>query len=99
MIIVIPYILIALVFAFITAGMARRRGRESGIWGVLGFLFGIFAMLLLLVIGSAAPQPAHQIVQATSGSKYDEIAKLKALLDQGVLSQEEFDVQKRRLLS
>ena len=42
--------------------------------------------------GNTAPQ------SAASSSVADELTKLKNLLDQGILSQEEFDTQKKRLL-
>ncbi|MFC4682891.1 SHOCT domain-containing protein [Exiguobacterium sp. s149] len=44
-------------------------------------------------------QPTQQTVAATSISAADELLKLKQLLDAGVLSQDEFDAQKTKLLS
>lgn len=40
-----------------------------------------------------------QRTSKTSSSVADEILKLKSLLDEGILTQEEFDAQKKRLLS
>jgi hypothetical protein len=40
-----------------------------------------------------------QRTSQTSSSVADEIIKLKSLLDEGILTQEEFDAQKKRLLS
>lgn len=44
-------------------------------------------------------QPTQQTVAATSISAADELLKLKQLLDAGILSQDEFDAQKTKLLS
>ncbi|WP_158032204.1 hypothetical protein [Rhizobium rhizosphaerae] len=54
MILIIIWFAFALLFGFLTANMARRRGRDSSVWGILGFLFGIFAMILLFLAGDAS---------------------------------------------
>lgn len=105
MMVVIVWFVVALVFAFISAGMANSRGRSGGLWGILGFFFGIFTVLILAIIGNDTSsrasnmQVGYQPVSTPPASKFDEIAKLKALLDSGVLTQAEFDIQKAKLLS
>lgn len=102
MLFIVIYLVFGTIFALITSGMANRRGRNGGLWGLLGFLFGIFAMLVLLIIGkssSANTVTAGQQYLTPATSKFDEISKLKALLDSGVLTQAEFDQQKSKLLS
>ncbi|MEV5021408.1 hypothetical protein MRBLMA1_001230 [Sphingobium sp. LMA1-1-1.1] len=37
--------------------MAQARDREPVLWGVLGATFGIFAILLLALIGPGSPSP------------------------------------------
>ena len=44
---------------------------------------------------AAAPAPAP----APAPSKYDDLAKLKTLLDSGVITQEEFDAKKKEILN
>ncbi|MEC9264728.1 MAG: SHOCT domain-containing protein [Pseudomonadota bacterium] len=101
------YLAFGLIFALICANMAKSRNRSTGLWGVLGFFLGIIAVLILAIIGKdkdspAAADPASggtpALQPAKSNSNLDEIAKLKKLLDNGVLTQDEFDEQKRRLL-
>jgi hypothetical protein len=46
----------------------------------------------------AAPAPAAAAPSGAAGS-YDQLMRLKALLDAGALTQEEFDAEKQRLLS
>jgi hypothetical protein len=43
---------------------------------------------------AAAPAPAA----ASSDDKFDQLTKLKQLLDQGILTQAEFDVEKMKVL-
>ena len=51
----------------------------------------------------AAPEPAPAAPAAPAGASsaggYDELMRLKGLLDAGVLTQEEFDAQKQLVLS
>lgn len=43
------FIFIWLAFAFVTAIAAPSRGRSGGNWFILGLLFGVFALVALLV--------------------------------------------------
>jgi hypothetical protein len=102
--IIIIWLVFGLFFALISAGMANRRGRNGALWGVLGFFIGIFAILILAIIGKSAEishtvQLAHYPSETPAISKFDEIAKLKALLDSGVLTQAEFEAEKQKILS
>lgn len=103
MIILVVWPIVGLICAIICAGMAGSRGRSGVLWGILGFFFGLLAILVLAIIGkdrSAMAFHAGYLPAATPpASKFDEIAKLKALLDSGVLTQAEFDKQKKALLS
>ncbi|WP_421876397.1 SHOCT domain-containing protein [Pacificispira sp.] len=101
------YLAFGIIFALLCASMAKSRNRSIGLWTVLGFFLGLFAVLILAIIGKdknapAAADPASAgtpaLQPAKSSSNLDEIAKLKKLLDDGVLTQDEFDEQKRRLL-
>lgn len=44
-------LLFALLFAWVTYTMAKNRGREAALWGVLGFFFPCVAIVVLLLIG------------------------------------------------
>ena len=99
----VVWFVFALLFAFLTAGMAKRRNRDGAVWGILGFLFGVFAMLFLLVLGNAQAPVSGSVQYAAAAipafSKFEEIEKLKSLLDRGAITQEEFDIAKKKLLS
>ncbi|MST83662.1 SHOCT domain-containing protein [Hallella mizrahii] len=51
------------------------------------------------VSNALANKPKEQINVENTGSTADELLKLKSLLDQKILTQEEFDAQKAKLLS
>ena len=46
-------ILVRLLIAWIGYTMAKTRNREPMFWAVFCFLFGIFAVIVLLLIGDA----------------------------------------------
>lgn len=56
----------------------------------------IAGVIIVYVINKPNKQPTQQIIK---DSKEDRLIKLKSLLDQNVLTQEEFDEQKKRILS
>ena len=49
------FIALAVTAAFTCIGhsMAESRGRNSTLWAVLSFLFGIFAIIVLAIMGQA----------------------------------------------
>jgi hypothetical protein len=46
----IAFLVYAIVFGIITALAANARGREPGAWFFLGFLFGVFGLIAVLVM-------------------------------------------------
>jgi Short C-terminal domain len=103
--IIVFWLIFGTLFAFICSGMAKRRNRDGGLWGFLGFLFGLLTVIVLAIIGDA-PTSGTQAYAALpdananpKASNLDELAKLKGLLDAGVITQVEFDTQKAKLLS
>lgn len=48
-------ICLSLVFAFVCAGIAARKGRSKLGWGILGLLFSIVTLIVLLSIPSKRP--------------------------------------------
>ncbi|MFF1692047.1 SHOCT domain-containing protein [Streptomyces sp. NPDC058257] len=55
-------------------------------------------MLATQLANEEGSVPAPGTVQPQPQSVADELGKLKALVEQGVLTQDEFDQQKKRLL-
>ncbi len=50
------------------------------------------------ILSTLPPEAQTKEETKTSSSVADEIQKMKSLLDSGVLTQEEFDIQKKKLL-
>ena len=46
---------IGAIFAFLCAFMAKNRGRNPKIWGILGLVFSVFAVIALAIMGEASP--------------------------------------------
>ncbi|KAA0698291.1 SHOCT domain-containing protein [Neorhizobium sp. P12A] len=90
----ILWIIIGCICAAICSNMARSRGRGSGLWAVLGFFLGLLAILILAVMGNT-----NERLTVSSASRGEEIAKLKQLHDEGVLTEDEFEQEKRQLLA
>jgi len=49
----------------LTAIVATRRGRPTTLWAVVGFLFGLWAFIAVLLIGKPKPRP-HEHFPPTS---------------------------------
>ncbi|WP_156459502.1 NINE protein [Brevundimonas sp. Root1279] len=78
------------------------------IWFVVGLLFliplGIWLLIDLFLISGMVESHNRELMlrlnarPKAAGSQVDELAKFAALRDQGAISDDEYDVQKRRLL-
>jgi cell division protein FtsW (lipid II flippase) len=40
-------------FAVLCAEMARTRNRNTAVWAIMGLLFGVFAVIVLALIGKS----------------------------------------------
>ncbi len=100
MIILVVWIAVGTLFAVVCAAMARSRGRDAAVWGLFGFFFAIIPVIVLMIAGSSASQRQISNISPVESLtvRLDEIEKLKQLVDQRVITHEEFEAQKRRLL-
>jgi len=113
--VILIYLFFAVIFAIICASVAKSKNRETALWGVLGFFFGIFALIILLVIEKREPQFGHQAygqpqalpgygaqptaLTASQAGLPEEIGRWKELLDSGAISDDEFAAKKAELLA
>lgn len=105
---ILIYLFVGIVCAILCANIAKSKNREAGLWGVLGFFFGLIALIIIAVldkrepgqvVGSPAPAlPGHSPAQAPARSTADEIAQWKKLLDEGAITEDEFLAKKGELL-
>jgi F0F1-type ATP synthase assembly protein I len=46
-------LIVGALFAWLCAEMAKTRNRNITVWAILGFLFGLFAVIVLALVGTA----------------------------------------------
>lgn len=101
----LAYCIICLIFAaglgLIPAFIAKEKGYSFGLWWFYGWMLFIAAIIHVLLIPNKnvplQPVPSRRTAPPPAGTA-DEIGKFKALLDCGVITQEEFDQKKKQLL-
>lgn len=54
-------LVIALLIGYITSRYAQKKGREKGVWFLLGFLFGLIPLIILAFLPSKAPANNIQV--------------------------------------
>ncbi len=79
----------------ITDSIAKKKGYKSG------FAWGFFLSFIGLIIVACYPDlnAQNKMLQAPEHTSADELMKYKELLDQGAITQREFDAKKRQLLN
>ena len=82
-------LVIGIVCGVICRKQAPQKGYSENAFFCLGFFLGVIGLIIALVLPSK---------QSESISNADAILKYKQLLDQGVITQEEFEAKKRELL-
>lgn len=93
-------VLLWLLFGFFSAMIASGKNRSTFGWFLVGILVGPFGLLVAFMPkiedqGSVKPEAAS----GTRLSMADELEKLSKLKESGVISEKEFEIQKKKLLS
>ncbi|HAM15888.1 MAG TPA: hypothetical protein DCP91_08540 [Eggerthellaceae bacterium] len=86
---VIATLIISALLAVIPARIAKNKGYSFGAFYAFGFFLFIIALIVSLVM---------QDKNAPSSAAPDALLSYKKLLDEGVITQEEFDAKKAELL-
>lgn len=68
------------------------------IWLLAVFFLPFIGVILYLLVGKSMKRP-NDSVPVDSNQKYDQLAKIKDLLESGAISQEEFDSEKQKILN
>ncbi len=110
MFVIYLFVMVIWMFISIFADIFRRENLSG--WGKAGWIIFIFILPFLAILIYVIVRPknteqdqrelaAAQAAQArmTGGSAADDIAKAKALLDQGAITQAEFDAIKAKALA
>ena len=75
----------------ISAIIASYKERSELLWAFLGLIFGWIAVLIIACLSISK--------QKTLNNATDDLIKLKNLLDNGIITQEEFEKKKKEILS
>lgn len=89
MIALLPAVIIAVVCCLACQRIAKSKGYSEPLFGAMGFFLGLIG----LIIAAVMPNKKKEEASAADG-----LIKYKQLLDQGVITQEEFDRKKSGLL-
>ena len=95
---------VAAVLGLIPANIAKNKGHSFGLWWFYGWMLFIVAIIHVQFIEDYnAPKKEMKVVATLdpSSSTYstaDELKKYKELLDQGVITEAEFNHKKQQLL-
>lgn len=68
------------------------------VWLLVVFFLPFIGVVLYLLIGRAMKIP-NNVNSDNSNQKYEQLSKIKELLDNGAISQEEFEVEKEKILN
>lgn len=100
-------LIIAAGLAFIPANIAKNKGYSFGLWWFYGWMLFIVAIIHVScipdknaqqILAQSAAQAPYAPILNSERSVADEIKKYKELMDQGVITEEEFQAKKRQLL-
>lgn len=100
------FLIIWAICAGVCNGIAKAKNLNSTMWGFLGLFFGVFAVIAVLFAKSNTTKP-ETLNYATSGqlnsnlsseTDVERLTSLKKLLDNGVITQEDYEQQKAKIL-
>ena len=93
-------VVIAAVFAFVSGEIASRKGYSFAGYAVLGFFLPIIGLIVAAVLPDKKAQQAmvDMAKQNNTASNADELIKYKMLLDQGAITQDEYDKMKQTIM-
>lgn len=98
-------LLLLTIFAiyFLPSILAKKESPQWAIFFVnLFFGWTLLGWLVALIWGlsySDQTRTTTIVNQPSEGDKYDKLLKLRDLLDKGVITEEEYDIEKRKILS
>ncbi|MES2449278.1 MAG: SHOCT domain-containing protein [Pseudomonadota bacterium] len=105
--ILLTWFFFGLLCGAVCGAIASTKGRDGMGWFFLGLFFGPLAVLVVAAVSNENP-PAEPVTEAAASAVVasvaptgvaDELSKLADLLDRGHLSSDEFEAQKKKLLT
>lgn len=119
---VFVFVVLWFLFSYAVSSMAKGRGRDSGLYFIVGILISpLLALIILLVKGDTPIQNTAEIKTEQKDSylellekrienqvdenillpndlKYENLEKIGRLLEKGILTKEEFEIEKHLIL-
>ncbi len=91
---ILIFLIYTIIFAYLSRLVGIKKGIESGyIWGLCLGVIGF------IVVCALKEETAVNSANITKNNKYDEIEKLQNLKIKGILTDEEFEKEKQKLLN
>lgn len=91
---ILIFLIYTIIFAYLSRLIGIKKGIESGY--ILGLCLGIIGFI---VVCALKEEPTDNSANITKNNKYDEIEKLQNLKIKGILTDEEFEKEKQKLLN
>lgn len=89
---IIITLVVAALLGLIPASIAKNKGYSFGGWWLYGWLLFLVAFIHSLCLKDKNAQVSNGVGTA------DELKKYKELLDEGVITREEFEARKKKML-
>lgn len=103
LIIILLGVLVGIIFGIISGLIYNKKGYRGGFWW--GFFFGIFGVIIVCCIPKKGIIESDKsktnetiLINDKDFNEAEEIKKFKRLLDDGVLTEEEFSAKKKQIL-
>lgn len=88
--VILIFLIYTIIFAYLSRVVAIRKGIENGyIWGLC---LGIIGFIVVCAL-------TEEKKSTNTTNKYEEIEKLQRLKEKGILTTDEFEIEKQKLLS
>ena len=111
--VIIPIVIglvVGILVALIPATIAKNKGYRAGLWWLYGFFLFWIALIHALCLKDLTVKPQVRVVRAAAPTRpvapaptasdinVKKLKQYKELLDNGVITQEEFEQKKKELL-
>ena len=80
------------IFGAICMKIAEDKGRSGGLWFWVGFVFGVWAIIVAAIL-------PKKVTVSKEMTNVNTLREYKNLLDSGIISREEFERKKSELMS
>lgn len=95
----IQFLVFCLFFGIIFGVICLGLGRDREVGSTAGFWWGFFLGFIGLIIVLYSPKIQQQQPRLNTQSIPDQLKKYKELLDSGAITEQEYNIQKARLLN